>query len=509
MKALYTFFSVYRRLMFSAAAISICVVVLCGPAFAQFNKGAAVVPQSATYRIGEKLTYNVAFGRFTNAAYMETNVVSRGKLSGQDAVELRSRIKTLGIVNATFYPVDEDRSVFVSPFTGLPLYVSRLENNGPVPQETVGNYLTAPTTYFDILSLLFKAREMAGSGSYSLYENENVYTVVFQPTVPETVRTEAGEFDTMVTTVQSEYLTSHGIKYLWINFTTDEHHLPAQIRLKTAKGEFRATLSAIQLAQPTVVVGPPPIAAVPTPGPAVTPKARPTATPYIENMPLLPELGFELGETLNYSVSVSGKPSAIFTLKAVERKQFENLDSLLLTATVTSVEPGSREFSLGDQVQVHVDPDTLAPRYVQYRFMGNWSSLNQSFHFDRKTGAIAFGPDHVDAPIGTHTLLSLLYAMRSFNLRPSKDPNNPVNDTRVAVFLEKQPYVFTLRPSPPVDIVANGETISAQIVTVNTGNERMDKQGIKVWLAVANRVPVRMTYGPYEANLIPAAKLNP
>jgi hypothetical protein len=508
MKALFTFLSKNRIRLISTAAVSICFVVLGGAPRAQVIK-TAPVPQSATYRIGEKLTYNISFGKFTNAAYMETSVASRGKLSGQDAIELRSRIKTLGIVNATFYPVDEDRSVYVSPYTGLPLYVSRQVNNGPIPQETVGNYLTAPTTYFDILSLLYKAREMAGSGSYSLYENENVYTVVFQPTVPETVRTEAGEFDTMVSTVQSEYLTARGIKYLWINFSTDEHHLPVQMRLKTTKGEFLASLVTMQLAQPTVVVGPPAANGPPSAAPTVPAKPRPTATPYVENMPLSPELGFELGETLNYSVTVAGKPSAIFTLKAVERKQFESQDSLLLTATVTSVEPGSREFALGDMVQVHVDPDTLAPRYVQYRFLGNWSSLNQSFHFDRKSGSITFGPDHVDAPIGTHTLLSLLYAMRSFNLKPSKDPNNPVNDTRVAVFFERQPYVFTLRPSPPADIVVNGETISSQMVSVNTGNERMDKAGIKVWLAVANRLPVRMSYGPYEANLIPAPKLTP
>jgi Protein of unknown function (DUF3108) len=503
-----------NRFLISGAAIAVlCLSMFLffpGEAFAQGlakMTTAQAVQAPSSFRVGEKLTYSVSFGKFTNAAFVETSVVSRGRLSGQDAVELHSKVKTIDFVSAAFYQFDEDRTVFASPYSGLPIYVSRRLNRGPFPQETIGNYLTAPTTYLDALTLIYKARENGGSGSYSLFENENVYTVVFQPTISETVRTEAGEFATMVSTVQSDYLAANGIKDLKINFGTDEHHLPVLIRLKTSKGEFRISLLALQLSQPTVVT--PPVI-IETPGPAVTPKPKATATPYVDNMPLSPELGFDLGETLNYSVTSMGKPTAILTLKAVERKQVLNEDSLLLTATVTSVEQGSREFGLGDAAQVQVDPETLAPRQLSYKFAGAWKDLNQTVFFDRRSGMINFGAGKpVDAPIGTHTLLSLLYAMRSFNLRPSKDPNNPVNDTRVAVFLENQPYVFTLRPSNPVDIVVNGETISAQMVSINTGNERMDKQGLKVWLSVNNRAPVRFAYGQYEANLIPNVKTTP
>jgi hypothetical protein len=481
-------------------ALFACVQCVTAQGVMKLAASAPVTPTS--FRIGEKLTYNVSFDKFVNAAYIETSVASQGKISGQDAVELRSRVKTLGFVSAAFYQFDEDRVVFASPFTGLPLYVSRLLNNGPFPQETIGNYLTTPTTYFDALTLIYKARENGGSGSYSLFENENVYTVVFQPTVAESVRTEAGQFDTMVSTVQSEYLASMGLKDLRINFSTDEHHLPVLIRAKTPKGEFRASLLAVQLAQPTVVK--PPVFGSATPLPPVTPKPKPTATPYIDDVPLAPELGFDLGETLNYNVTNSGKPIAVLTLRAAERKLFQGEDSLLLTAIISGIEQGNQEFALGDMVKAQVDPETLVPRHVESKFGGSWRDLNQTVDFDRKSGAIVFDSNKVDAPIGTHTLLSLLYAMRSFNLKPSKDIANPVNDTRVAVFVDSQPYVFTLRPGLPSDIVVNGQTISAQIVTINTGNERLDKYGIKVWLAMSNRVPVRFSYGPYEANLIPS-----
>ena len=278
------------------------------------------------------------------------------------------------------------------------------------------------------------------------------------------------------------------------------------IRFKTAKGDFYASLLAVQLPLPTVVV--PPVA-TPPPGPAGTPKPKPTATPYIDNQPLSAELGFVLGETLNYNLSEQGRPAAVLSLQAVERKQFQNEDSLLLTATITSVDLANHQFVLGDYVHAQVDPETLAPRWVETRFSGGWKELNQVVTFDRKTGGISFGSGKVDAPIGTHSILSLLYAMRSFNLRPSKDPNNPVNDTRVAVLLNSQPHVFTLRPANPEVITVNGEKVPAQMVTINTSDDRIDKAGFKIWLAVDGRYPVRMVLGPYQADLIPTAAAVP
>ena len=57
-------------------------------------------------RIGEKITYAISFGKFTNVAYAELSAVSRGKLSDRDAIELHGRFKTLDFVSAAFYLID-------------------------------------------------------------------------------------------------------------------------------------------------------------------------------------------------------------------------------------------------------------------------------------------------------------------------------------------------------------------------------------------------------------------
>jgi hypothetical protein len=93
--------------------------------------------------------------------------------------------------------------------------------------------------------------------------------------------------------------------------------------------------------------------------------------------------------------------------------------------------------------------------------------------------------------------------MRSFNLKPSPIRDNPVNDTRVAVFWESQPYVFTLRPRPMEEITVNGEKRQAQQITINTGNPQLDQLALKVWLSADGaRVPLRFSAGPYQAELV-------
>ncbi len=464
--------------------------------------------QPTQFKVGEKLAYSISFGKFEDSGYMEFYVASRGLLGGKDSVEIRSKIKTFGFVSATFAMLDETRTVFAAPDSGLPLYIRRTVNDGPLPKETITNYLKTPATNFDPLTLIYKIRHSGGVGSFTFYEGEQVYTATFVGGKAERLKLSAGEFDTTTSTVQSEFLAVNGIKDLKINFTNDEDRIPVLFRFKTAKGECRIELVSSHMDETTPVVKPTPTA-TPSPTPIVLATPRPTATPaqYVENQPLLPELGFALGEKLDYNLSDGGKPIGVVTLEAKERNLFEKKDSLLLTATVTAIDPGNKTFALGDSIKAQVDPDTLAPKWFEAKFAGGLRGLNQTVTFDPRTGNIAFGGSApVDGPVGTHSLLSLIYAMRSFNLKKSNVANNPVNDTRVAVFWETKPHVFTLRPDVPAELIINGEKVSAQLITINTGNPKLDALSIKIWLGAANRTPIRFAVGTFQADLIIPAK---
>ncbi len=452
------------------------------------------------FRIGEKLTYNVTFGKFKNAAYAETYVVSRGKLGERDAVELRSKIKTNDFVSAAFYLIDESRTTFASAETGFPLYNRKTSNISGLPKETTENYLVTPTVNFDLLTLIYQARNIGGIGNFSLFEDEKNYTVSLQNTGTERVTTDAGDFETSISSITSEFLTEKGIKELKINFSIDEARIPALIRFKTDKGDFRADLASIQVIDGETV----PVA-TPTPNltPVPTPRPASTPAPYLENQPLTADLSFKLGETLDYKVTASGKLIGVVTLQAKERKQFLGQDSLLLTATVTGSEAGNNILNLNEGIKAQVSPESLAPQSIEFKFTGFLSQYNQTSQFDQRNGtATSNGKILPDIPVGTHSLLSLAYAVRSFNLKPSKNPNNPVNDTRVAVFFDERAFVFTLRPSNAEIITMQNEKIPAQLISITTGNPAIDRLNLRIWLSTdEERTPLRLTLGTYQADL--------
>jgi len=468
----------------------------------------AVISVPPIFRVGEKLTYNISFRNISNAAYAEIFVASRGKLGERDAVELQSKIKTIDLVSSAFYSIDEKRTTFISAENGLPLYTRKTLNTGVSPKETIYNYLVNPTSTNDLLTFIYHARNAGGVGTFTFQEDEKIYVINLQNTINERVRTDGGEFETSVSTVESPFFVERGISALRINFSVDEARVPVLIRFQTAKGDFRAELASLQTieaeTEPTPVL-------IQTPQTQITPRPKATPTPYIENQPLLADLPFELGETLEYQISFLGKYFGNVTLQAKERKQFLGQDSLLLTATASLTQPGNPLLNLNDGIRARVNPDSLAPQQIELKSTGFFSQYNQTAQFDQKNGLVTFnGASRVEIPVGTHSLLSLAYAVRSFNLKPSKDRKNPVNDTRVAVFVGSKAYVFTLKPSDGEIINLKGERISAQLIVILTGNQSIDQLGLKLWLSNdEKRLPLRLVIGNYQADLISETKIQP
>jgi hypothetical protein len=485
-------------------ALSVLVLLFCGVVLSRQQD----LDAADSFKVGERLTYTVGFERFSNVAYAEFYTVSRGRIGDVEAVELKARVKTLDFLSAAFYLIDESRTIFASPASGLPLYVSRSQSIGGLPKETVQNYLNAPTGNYDLITMIYKIRHSQGSGAFNIYEGERVYPVMFQLTGNEKVRTDAGEFDTTVHSVQCEYFTELGIRELKINLSTDEARVPIAIRFRTPKGEFRARIASIQDVEPQVEPAPVPVPiSTPRPSPAPTPTPR----AYTDNVPLPADLSFVLGETLEYRITTGGQPVGNFTLQARERKQFQGNDSLLLAAVVTDGTASGGLLTRGDSIFAQVNPETLSPSKLDIALSGPLANLNQSAIFNQASNLITFkGTGQVESPVGTHSILSLVYAIRSFNLKPSKDSTNPINDTRVAVFWDERPYIFTLRPAPAETVTINGTKVSAQRVTVSTGNPQLDALSIKIWLSNdARRLPVRFDVGSYQAELISEKNIQP
>ena len=459
--------------------------------------------------VGERLTYNITFDRFENAGFAELQVVSAGKLEGRDVIEIRSKFKTLDLVSAAFALIDQSRTTYISPDTGLPLYIGKNYSDGPLPKDAKINFIRMPAFGYDLPALIYRARANGGTGTYPLYEEGKLYQVRFRPGHSERLRVDAGQFDTVATSVESEFLETRGLKDAVINFSKDAARIPVRMTFRFHSGVFRLTLSSVSRPESLSFLD---TAPMPNPTPSATPvtmpspgsRPTPSPTPYVENRPLPMELNFALGETLDYRVTAAGQPAGVITLSAKERKQVNREDTLFLSAIVSAVDPNNRLLTLGDHIQALVDPETLAPRSVESRFNATLAGLNQSAIFDQRAGQVtAAGGQPVEAPLGTHTPLSLIYAMRSFNLAVSTlAPAAAVNDTRVAVFWNGRTAIFSLHPGRQEAIDLNGVKILAQPVTITTGDQQLDSLAPKVWLSVDTRTPLRFTAGALRADLI-------
>jgi hypothetical protein len=449
--------------------------------------------------IGEKLTYKIDFNKFTDVGYGELYVVSRGKLEGMNAVEIRSVFKTTGLAQA-IYPINESRTIFAANETGLPLFIKKSTDSGISIGEKTQNFILKPSANFDLITAVYQTMFLGGTGSFTLQEDENTYEVLVQSVGKSKAKTEIGEFDTFISSIQSSYFTENGITDLQITFSNDERRLPLIINFKTAKGKFRCQIVSSQVIlpeTPEIETPQPTPTPVPTPIPVKTPQPQPTPTPIKPNQPLSADLPFQLGESLTYNVTSNKTPFGKITLQAKERKAVNNLDSLTLTLSLNGIE-------LMNSV---VNPESLVPYKTEMKFGGFFAKFNRQVLFDQVRGTA----NQTEVPIGTHDLLSFAYVIRSINLKPSKNPANPVNDTRVAVFIGDKPQIFSVRPLNTEVVEFNGRKISSQVVALSTGDMQFDQYNPRLWLSNdTRRLPLRFTLGIngklYQADLIEVKK---
>lgn len=464
-------------------------------------RGQTSAPATVPFRVGEKITYSVSIDRYAAAGFAEINVVSRGKLNNRDVIELAGRFKTTGLFSAQRL-IDESIVSFVTPDTGNPVYVKRTTYSSGLPFDTESNLLETPSSSVDILSLIYRIRFAAAGGALTIIDGERSHSVSYQPVGTEIVNVEAGEFETTIYDVKSDLFTGFGLQSFRVNIDNTGNRVPVQLRAKIDVGEFVAKATSIQI----LVSNPAPIAtavSAETPVPKPSPVATPTPDTYVDNRPIANEIPFILGEKIDYNIKIGTQQVGRLTVHARERKRFNNVDSLLLTATVTNAQSGIAAFAANDRMSVQVDPLTLLPQKFDTIFTGNLAAFSQTATFNSEVGKVIFGgANSVDVPVGTHSVLSLFFAMRSFRLTPSKVLTDPVNDTRVAVFWGQKPHVFVIRPTVEEVELADGSKLETVVAAITTGDPLLDQLQPKVWISQdARRLPVRIQLGTYRFDI--------
>jgi hypothetical protein len=507
------------RVWLAAALTALC---LCPAAAGQGRTDAANAPLSqAPYRVGERLTYTVSFSNFPTAAHAETQVVGRGQLHGREGVELRAHVETIGVVSAALLALNVNQATFVDPATGLPYRAQQsLVQNARV-QDVAQDYNTplgdaalaqgrdvavAAGTY-DFLSAVFRLRALplAQGAIYTLSvkQNETVYDAEVKVTGRETLKTNIGSSNVVVTEVRVRGNKEADDYRVHLYFTDDERRVPVLISARHRAGEVRIELASAEF------VGETPdslAAATPTPAPADPGIRLPPGQPATNNPPRTtpaPErppgpasasppadLPFKPGEQLNFNffLGPNAQPAGSASFLVRPRARYFNREGLLLTANLQSAGAVQTLFPVSDQLNSYVDASTVLP----FRTELSLSEGKRRAHFvvsaDQQAGSALFEDGtRVEVPFGTHDLLSVFYALRSFDLTPGKR-------NAVSLLVNKRPRLLFITALRAGTLQLGGQNIPAVELALATSDPAGDRLALRLWVSTdKRRLPLRLT----------------
>jgi hypothetical protein len=491
-----------KRYLITTACFLLMLVLLAASApllFAQRQDDAVTAPLSKTpYQVGELLTYNVSFSSFIDAAHVQIFVAERGTFFTRNGLQLRAHVETTGVVNAALYSINNDYTTYIDPDSGLPFRTQQVIREGGRTSDTSSEYnqpagTTAippklrtgafPGTY-DFISTVYRLRALplvhGGKYYFNVRNDLDEYNAEFSVTGRELIKTNVGSFNTIVTQVRVPGNSDVNDYRIRIYFSDDERHVPVLITARHPSGEIRAELTGSEFINPAV-----------TPPPAVAPPVlKPSGSPPAAGAPLSSELPFKAGEQLNFNVFLGNSTQAAGTasFQVRPRAKYFNRDGLLLSLKAQTTSSASRIFFANDQINSYVDPTTLLPFRTELNLIEGQRRTNQTFTIDQDRGSATGGDGTtLEIPVGTHDLVSVLYALRSFNLAPPKR-------NAVSILINDRPRTLFITSLKRETIQLGSQQIPAVQLSLTTDDQQPDKYALRLWVSDdRRRLPLRVT----------------
>jgi len=468
--------------------VILAVLSILYAATGQHKTNLSTMPFNAqAYRVGERLTYDVSFAQFVSAAHIELFVAARGTFFGRDGIQLLGHVETTGVVNAALFAVNNDYTTYVDPGSGLPFRVEQIVREAGRTSDTASDYNpSAGTSTYDLLAAIYRVRAMPlsdGSSYVVVVHNEgDTYQAELKVEGHELVKTKVGSFNAIVVrlNVSKSSLKDYRIR---VYFSDDERHLPVLMTARLPAGEVRAELAATEMGGP----------ARPTATPRSSP--NPVTPPPTVNNPTLPtnprtELPFKVGEQLNYRIFLPkiDQPvgTALFEVKAQGRYFDRNGFWLLAQAQTTGA--AGRLFSASDRINSYVDPTTLLPFRTELALVEGGRATNRTYTVDQDRGSALFEKGgRIDIPVGTHDLISLLYAIRTFELTPPKR-------NAISILVGNRPATLFISSLRRETIDIGGQKLPAVMLSLTTDDQQSDKFQMRAWVSDdSRRLPLRFT----------------
>jgi hypothetical protein len=499
-----------HRLLRAAFTFLFASLTFSAFAFAQQPAGDAAPGgfSPAPYQAGEKLTYNISFSNFSTAGHAELFNAGRGRFFDREGFELRARVQSVGVVRAALYAIDNEYTSYVDPQTGIPFRTrfQRLEG-GAAAQISNGAGQSAPAleatpTTYDFLSALYRLRALplAAGAIYPVRaESDGVqYDAELRVTGRETVRTAAGTFNAIVTQLRARNNSAVNDYRPRIYFSDDERHVPVLLTAKLKTGEIRVELASSELLNVpatlpagNVAENAQPPDATPTPARALVPPGTDGAPPAAgAAADTSSDLPFKVGEQLNFNffLGASPQPVGIATYHVRARSRYVGRDGLWLSASMTTTNALQQVFPVADKIETYVDAKTLLPFRSQLQIREGSHRLQGVVSLDQERGsATVTDGSTIEIPVGTYDLVSVIYALRSFDLTPPKR-------NAVSLLINKRPRTLFITSLKRETIELGGKRIPTYQLALATDEAQGDRLQLRLWVgADRRRLPLRLT----------------
>jgi hypothetical protein len=497
---------VLKRLLLALAICLIILIALVLPGFGQRKPAVVPLPpfSDTTYRVGERLTYNVSYANFVSAGHVELFVPARGTFYGREAIQLRAHVQTTGVVSVALFALNTDYTSYVDPTTGQPFRVEQVERDAPhgadsshdlnqegapaaVPEKSrMGGF---PGTY-DFLSVLYRLRSLPlAEGSTYLFTvkgESGEYPAEIRVKGHETIRTNVGSFNAIATQVRVANNSAANDYRIQVYFTDDERHVPVLLTAKLQTGELRAELAGSQMVAVAKAPGKP--AATPTPQP--TPVRSPTPTTGVPPKTALLGLPFKVGEQLNYKAYLANVQESVgqVSFQIRSRARYFDHDGLLFTVTAQTTNAAQRLFVANDVLSSYVDPESLLPFRTDLNLAEGQRHSQEVWTINQDYGTATNGQGRkIDMPVGTHDYLSLFYVVRTMNLVPPKK-------TGISILVNGRPKTLFINAVKRETIQLGSEKIPSIQLELTTDDPQPDKFVLRAWISDDDRrLPLRFT----------------
>lgn len=216
------------------------------------------------FSAGERLSYDVSWADFIVAGELTIQTDERRSYDGVDGYHVTAQARSVGLVSGLALKVNDVYESFVNATTLEPFRADKHSRHGKKQSQSSvtidqqhrivhasgGRTLETPSDTYDLAGLIFAMRGMdltiGKTRTFTVIEDEKLYTINVRPEAREKITTRAGSYDTVrLATSMVKGRENDKLYNLRMYITADARRLPVLITAEPSWGSVRVELTSV------------------------------------------------------------------------------------------------------------------------------------------------------------------------------------------------------------------------------------------------------------------------